>query len=198
MSELGQRSLCLESRAMESRSICVFAGARVPIEPLFIEAAKALGAAFATRGITLVYGGSASGMMGALADAALAHGGRVLGVIPDSMVEREWAHSGLSELHVVRDMHARKAKMNELSDAFVVLPGGIGTLEELFEMYTWAQLGFHNKPIALLDIASFYAPLLAMLDRMVEQRFLDSSARAALVSANSVDVLLSWLDSPVR
>jgi uncharacterized protein (TIGR00730 family) len=183
---------------MKARSICVFAGARTPNEPRFIEAAKALGAALATRGMTLVYGGGSRGMMGALADSALAHGGRVLGVIPDSMVVREWAHGGLSELHVTRDMHTRKAKMNELSDAFVVLPGGIGTLEELFEMYTWAQLGFHDKPIALLDVESFYAPLLAMLDRMVEQRFLDSSARAALVSANTVDVLLAWLDSPVR
>lgn len=182
---------------MQSRSICVFAGARDPLDLAFIEAARALGAALATRGVTLVYGGGARGMMGALADAALANGGRVLGVIPDSMVAREWAHGSLSELHVVRDMHARKAKMNELSDAFVVLPGGIGTLEELFEMYTWAQLGFHDKRIALLDVASYYAPLLAMLDRMVEQRFLDSASRAALVSANSVDDLLSWLDSPV-
>ena len=137
-------------------------------------------------------------MMGALADSALAHGGRVLGVIPDGMVAREWAHGGLSELHVVRDMHERKAKMNALCDAFVALPGGIGTLEELFEMYTWAQLGFHDKPIALLDVASYYAPLLAMLDRMVAQRFLDSAARNALTSTNSVDVLLAWLDSPVR
>jgi uncharacterized protein (TIGR00730 family) len=184
--------------AMQSRSLCVFAGAREPLDPTFMEAARSLGRALATRGITLVYGGGARGMMGALADAALQHGGRVLGVIPDSMVAREWAHGSLTELHVVRDMHARKAKMNELADAFAVLPGGIGTLEELFEMYTWAQLGFHDKPIALLDIASYYAPLLAMLDRMVEQRFFDSEGRAALASANSVDALLNWLDSPVR
>lgn len=183
---------------MQPRSICVFAGARDPLDLSLIDAARALGAALATRDHTLVYGGGARGMMGALADSALAHGGRVLGVIPESMVAREWAHGSLSELHVVRDMHARKAKMNELSDAFVVLPGGIGTLEELFEMYTWAQLGFHNKPIALLDIASYYAPLLTMLDHMVAQRFLDTAARAALSSANSVDALLGWLDSPVR
>jgi uncharacterized protein (TIGR00730 family) len=183
---------------MQSRSICVFAGAREPLEPLFMACARELGAALATRGITLVYGGGARGMMGAIADSALAHGGRVLGVIPDSMVAREWAHGGLSELHVVRDMHERKAKMNALCEAFVALPGGIGTLEELFEMYTWAQLGFHDKPIALLDIGSYYAPLLAMLDRMVEQQFLDSAARSALASANSVEVLLAWLDSPVR
>lgn len=175
----------------------MFAGARDPIEPSFIEAARAVGSALAERGMTLVYGGGSRGMMGALADSALARGGRVLGVIPDSMVVREWAHPGLSELYVTRDMHTRKAKMNELSDAFVVLPGGIGTLEELFEMYTWAQLGFHNKPIALLDVGAFYAPLLAMLDRMVEQRFLDGAARAGLASANSVEVLLDWLDSPV-
>lgn len=183
---------------MQPRSICVFAGARVPRDLSFIEAARSLGAALATRGMTVVYGGGASGMMGALADSALAHGGRVLGVIPDSMVAREWAHGSLTELHVVRDMHARKAKMNELSDAFVVLPGGIGTLEELFEIYTWSTLGFHDKRIALLDIASYYAPLLAMLDHMVEQRFFDSEGRATLASANSVEALMNWLDSSVR
>lgn len=183
---------------MTTRSLCVFAGAREPLEPALIEAARALGAALARRGITLVYGGGARGMMGALADSALAGGGRVLGVIPESMVAREWAHGGLTELHVVRDMHTRKAKMNELADAFVALPGGIGTLEELFEIYTWAQLGFHDKAIALLDVGGFYAPLIAMLDRMVEQRFLDPAARAALISANRVEALLDWLDSSFR
>jgi len=199
MSDLGQtaRERSNMLAFMKPRSVCVFAGARSPLDPTLLEAARTLGTGLAARGITLVYGGGARGVMGALADAALARGGRVLGVIPESMVAREWAHAGLTELHVVPDMHTRKAKMNALADAFVAMPGGIGTLEELFEIYTWSQLGFHDKPIALLDVASFYAPLLAMLDHMVAQQFLDRPARQALVAANSVDALLSWLDSSV-
>jgi uncharacterized protein (TIGR00730 family) len=179
---------------MSSRAVCVFAGARAPRSRELVTLAADLGAALAQDGTTIVYGGGSNGLMGALADAALASGGRVIGVIPESMVIREWAHRGLTELHVVPNMHARKAKMNELSDAFVALPGGIGTLEELFEVYTWAQLGFHAKPIALLDVAHYYEPLLAMLDRMVVEDLLTQPARACLHAASSIGALLTWLE----
>ena len=132
-------------------------------------------------------------MMGALADAALAAGGRVTGVIPRDLVEREIGHTGLDDLRVVGSMHERKALMAELSDAFVALPGGIGTLEELFEVYTWAQLGIHAKPIGLLDVAGFYAPLAGFLDHVVERGFLRAETRDALTVAGDLDTLLAAL-----
>lgn len=175
-------------------SVCVFAGARAGVSFELLQAATLIGEALAERHMTLVYGAGSHGMMGALANAALAKAGHVVGVIPDSMVIREWAHTGLSELHVVSDMHARKALMSAKSDAIVALPGGIGTLEELFEMYTWAQLGFHDKPVALLNVCGFYEPLLTMLDHMTDQGFLSASTRALLHSHTSVAALLEWLD----
>jgi len=132
-------------------------------------------------------------MMGALADAAQAAGGRVTGVIPRDLVEREIGHTGLDDLRVVGSMHERKALMAELSDAFVALPGGIGTLEELFEVYTWAQLGIHAKPIGLLDVAGFYAPLAGFLDHVVERGFLRPETRDALLLADDIDALLAAL-----
>jgi len=173
--------------------VCVFAGSSTGADPAYVRAAEQLGAALAHRGAGLVYGAGHSGLMGALADAALAAGGEVVGVIPHAMVEREWAHRGLSTLHVVSDMHERKALMSQLSDAFVALPGGIGTLEELTEVFTWAQLRFHHKRVALLDVADYYAPLLALLDRMVDQGFLHREARALLDHDHALGPLLDRL-----
>ena len=153
------------------QSVCVFCGASPGADPVYAAAASAFGALLARTGRRLVYGGGHVGLMGTVADAALAGGGTVVGVIPQSLVEREVAHSSLTELRVVGSMHERKALMAELSDGFVALPGGIGTLEELFEVWTWGQLGLHRKPYGLLNVARFYDPLLAFLDHLVTQRF---------------------------
>jgi len=153
------------------QSVCVFCGASPGADPVYAAAASAFGALLARTGRRLVYGGGHVGLMGTVADAALAGGGTVVGVIPRSLVEREVAHSSLTELRVVGSMHERKALMAELSDGFVALPGGIGTLEELFEVWTWGQLGLHRKPYGLLNVARFYDPLLAFLDHLVTQRF---------------------------
>lgn len=178
------------ARAMR---VCVFAGSSTGADPGYIRAAERVGSELARRGVGVVFGAGHVGLMGALADAALAHGAEVIGVIPLSMVEREWAHDGLTDLRVVGDMHERKALMAQLSDVFLALPGGIGTLEELFEVYTWAQLGFHHKPVGLLDVAGYYAPLVSMLDRMVEQRFLGREARGLLDHDASLEPLLDRL-----
>jgi uncharacterized protein (TIGR00730 family) len=178
---------------MSGKRLCVFAGSSAGRDPEHLRVAARLGAVLARRGVGLVFGAGHMGLMGALADAALAEGGEVIGVIPGSMVQREWAHRGLSELHVVADMHERKAMMNELSDAFVALPGGIGTLEELFEIYTWAQLSFHHKPVGLLNVGDYYGPLLEMLDRMVEQGFLGREARGLLACEPSIERVLERL-----
>jgi uncharacterized protein (TIGR00730 family) len=153
------------------RSVCVFCGASPGADPAYAAAASAFGALLARTGRRLVYGGGHVGLMGAVADAALAGGGTVVGVIPQSLVEREIAHSSLTELRVVPSMHERKALMAELSDGFVALPGGIGTLEELLEVWTWGQLGLHRKPYGLLNVGRFYDPFLAVLDHLVAQRF---------------------------
>ena len=163
------------------RRLCVFTGSSPGAHPDYADAARELGGALAAEGIGLVYGGASVGTMGAVADAALAAGGRVTGVIPRSLVDREIAHPGLTDLRVVADLHERKATMAELSDAFLALPGGAGTLEELFEVYTWAQLGLHTKPIALLDVDGYYQPLLRMLDHMTEQGFLRREYRDMLI-----------------
>jgi uncharacterized protein (TIGR00730 family) len=173
--------------------IAVFCGSSSGRDPSSLEHAAAFGRLLAARGVELVYGGARVGLMGALADAVLAQGGRAIGVIPGSLVAREVAHRGLSELHVVASMHERKALMAELSDAFVALPGGIGTLEELFEVWTWNQLGLHNKPCALLDINGFYSGLSTFLDHLVEQGFLKPAQRAALLQASDAEALLRAL-----
>jgi uncharacterized protein (TIGR00730 family) len=170
--------------------LCIFAGSSAGRDPAHARAAHQLAGLLARRGIGLVFGAGRVGLMGALADGVLAGGGEAIGVIPQSMVGREWAHEGLSALHVVADMHERKAKMNQLSDAFVAIPGGIGTLEELFEVYTWAQLSFHHKPVGLLDAGGYYAPLIEMLDRMVEQGFLGREARRLLIVEREPEALL--------
>jgi uncharacterized protein (TIGR00730 family) len=175
------------------RRICVFAGARAGDDPIYARAAAELGAALARRGLGLVFGAGHVGLMGALSDAALAHGGEVIGVIPGALIAREHADERPIDLRVVTDMHERKALMNQLCDAFLALPGGIGTLEELFEVYTWAQLGFHRKPVALLDVGGYYAPLLEMLEHMVARGFLDHASRALLDSDTRIDALLDRL-----
>jgi len=153
-------------------AICVYCGSAPGARPVFADAARALGRALAQANIALVYGGGRVGLMGLIADEVLAHGGRALGVIPELLRNREVGHTGLTELHVVPDMHARKKKMADLADAFIAMPGGIGTFEELFEIYTWAKLGYHEKPIALLDVDGYYDPLLAMLRRTVDEGFM--------------------------
>lgn len=153
------------------RSVCVFCGSRPGARPEYREAATRLGTALARRDLTLVYGGASVGVMGAVADAVLAAGGRVVGVIPHFLESKEITHPGLTELHAVDSMHTRKALMAERSDAFVALPGGFGTLDELFEITTWAQLGLHRKPMGLLDVGGFFQPLLAMVRRMADEGF---------------------------
>lgn len=172
---------------------CVLAGSSTGHDAKFAEIAACLGGALAKGGIGLVYGGASVGLMGVVADAAQSHGGEVIGVIPRSLVEKEVAHSGLPDLRMVKSMHERKALMGELSDGFIALPGGIGTLEELFEVWTWAQLGHHDKPCALLNVGGFYDGLTSFLDHVVEAAFLKPVHRDMLVVADDVDALLSAL-----
>jgi uncharacterized protein (TIGR00730 family) len=163
------------------RSICVFCGSNFGARESYERAAVDLGRTLAARGLRVVYGGAKVGLMGALADAALAAGGEVVGVIPGALVEREIAHAGLTELHPVGSMHERKAKMADLSDGFVALPGGAGTLEELFEIWTWAQLGHHRKPVGILNVDGFFDLLLSFLDRQRDERFMRAEHRAMLM-----------------
>jgi uncharacterized protein (TIGR00730 family) len=151
------------------KRICVFAGSSAGVRPEYLRAAADLGTVLAARGIELVYGGARVGMMGAVAGAVLAGGGRVTGVIPQALVEKEVAHDGLTELRVVTSMHQRKALMADLSDAFIALPGGWGTLDEMFEILTWAQLGLHRKPCGLLNVSGYFDRLLAFLDALQSQ-----------------------------
>jgi uncharacterized protein (TIGR00730 family) len=173
--------------------ICVFCGSSPGVRPSYARAARDLGGLLARRGIGLVYGGGSEGLMGAVADAALAAGGEVIGVIPRSLVDRELAHARLTQLHVVRSMHERKALMAELSDAFVTLPGGFGTLDETCEMLTWTQLGIQSKPCGILDVEGYFAPLFAFLDSAVEEGFLRPENRALVVEDTEPERLLSRL-----
>jgi uncharacterized protein (TIGR00730 family) len=170
--------------------VCVFCGSSVGRAVAHHAAAAALGEAIASRGLTLVYGGARVGLMGAVADAALAAGGRVIGVIPASMVDREIAHTGLSDLRIVQTMHERKAEMERLSDAFVTLPGAMGTLDETCEMLTWGQLGLHAKPCGLLNVDGYYDPFLALLDRAVTDGLLRPQHRAMVLVDTTADALL--------
>jgi uncharacterized protein (TIGR00730 family) len=176
-------------------SICVFCGSNAGANPAYLETAEAVGRGLAQRGVRVVYGGATVGMMGTLADAARGAGGEIVGVIPQSIFDREIGHTGLDDLRVVGSMHERKALMAELSDAFIALPGGIGTLEELFEVYTWAQLGIHAKPIGLLDVAGYFQPLVAFLDHAVQERFLRPEMRALLAVRDGLDDLLAALEA---
>ena len=176
--------------------VCVFCGSSPGNRPVYLGTARQVGRVLAERGIGLVYGGAHVGTMGALADAALRAGGSVTGVIPQSLVDWEVAHQGLTELHVVADLHERKAMMARLSDVFVALPGGAGTLEELFEIWTWAQLGLHDKPVGLVDVDGFFQPLLGFLDHAVAEGFVKPVFRDLLIVEPDVDrVLDRCLDS---
>jgi uncharacterized protein (TIGR00730 family) len=175
------------------RSLCVFCGSRSGTEAAYDEAARALGRALAADGIRLVYGGGRVGLMGVVADAALGAGGEVVGVIPRALLEREIAHSGLTDLRVVGSMHERKALMSEFSEGFIALPGGTGTLEEFFEVLTWAQLGEHRKPCGLLNAGRYYDPLLAVFDHMVQQGFLSEEHRAMVLVETEPEALLEAL-----
>jgi len=174
-------------------SLCVFCGSQPGASPAYAEAATRVGRALAGRGWTMVYGGGRVGLMGILADAALAAGGKVIGVIPAALAQREVAHQRVTGLEVVGSMHERKARMAELADGFLALPGGIGTLEEWFEAWTWSQLGIHPKPCGLLNVAGYYDPLLAFLDSMTDERFLSSGHRAMAIVDDEVEPLLDRL-----
>jgi len=165
---------------------------------VYAEAARAFGAAAATRGLGLVYGGGRVGLMGAVADAALAAGGEVTGVIPQELVDRELAHGGLTALHVVESLHERKATMAELADAFVALPGGFGTLDELMEQLTWSQLGLHTKPVGLLDVEEYWRPLIALARHATEEGFVRESDLGAIAVATDPDGLLDRLGRLAR
>ena len=156
-------------------SLCIYCGSRPGAHPAFAQIARAVGGWIGLHGGQLVYGGGHNGLMGLVADATLAAGGRVVGVIPRALVEREWAHKACSELHVVDTMHERKRLMAERADAFLALPGGIGTFEEFFEVWTWRQLGYHDKPVGLLNVDGYYDGLLGFLRHSVEQQFMGSA-----------------------
>jgi len=180
---------------VKPNAVCVFCGSSSPDDPRYADAARSLGTVLAGGGIELVYGGGQVGLMGVLADAALAAGGRVTGVIPAGLFSKEVGHTGLTELHEVATMHERKQLMYDLADAFVALPGGLGTLDELAEVVTWAQLGLHRKPVALLDVDGFWDPLVAQLDRMVDVGLLKPANRALVLRAGTPDGALAVLAS---
>ena len=175
------------------KAVCVYCGSNAGSRPSYAARAAALGTRLAQEKLALVYGGGNVGLMGIVADAALAAGGEVVGVIPAQLVDWEVAHRGLSRLEVVANMHERKARMFDLSDAFVALPGGFGTLDEMFEMLTWRQLGLGDKPCAFLDVDGFYAPLVAMMDRMVAERFLHADQRNDLWHGEDIDAMIGWM-----
>jgi len=173
--------------------VCVFCGASSGLRAAYAEAARSFGVTLARRGLGLVYGGGRVGLMGALADGALGAGGEAIGVIPQALVDRELAHSGLTALHVVASLHERKALMAELADAFVALPGGFGTLDELMEQLTWTQLGLHAKPVGLLDVEGYWQPLIALSRHATEEGFVRESDLAAIAVAEDGDALLDRL-----
>lgn len=178
--------------------VCVFCGASSGRSPAYAEAARAFGAAIAARGLGVVYGGGRVGLMGALADGALAAGGEVIGVIPRELVERELAHGGLSKLHVVDSLHERKGLMAELADGFAALPGGFGTLDELFEQLTWSQLGLHRKPVGLLDVEGYFAPLVSLARHASVEGFVREVDLASIAVAADPVGLLDRLERLAR
>jgi uncharacterized protein (TIGR00730 family) len=192
------------------KSICVYCGSNLGARSSYLQAAQKLGIEMAKRGITLVYGGGNVGLMGAIADSVLTAGGKVIGVIPQALVEKEIAHTQLSDLRIVGSMHERKSLMAELADAFIALPGGLGTLEEFCEVATWTQLGFHRKACGLLNIEGFYDGLLAFVDRAVEEKFIRSEHRAIIISGENpvelidkltpveIPIIPKWIDRDQR
>lgn len=175
------------------RRVCVYSGSSDSVGAVYLQAARAMGEALADHGMTVVFGGGRTGMMGALADAALARGGLVIGVTPREFNTEVLAHAGLTEMQVVETMHERKARMAQMADAFVALPGGFGTLEELFEILTWAQLGHHRHPVGLLNVAGYYDPLLVMIERAAAEGFLYGEHRQLLITALEPDDLIDRL-----
>jgi uncharacterized protein (TIGR00730 family) len=188
--------------ALRMKRVCVFCGSSAGRNPRYLEAAKRVGVTLARRGIGLVFGGGSIGLMGAVADAALEAGGEVVGVIPKALQLRELAHARLTTLHVVASMHERKAKMADLADAFVALPGGMGTLEELSEILTWAQLGLHARPCGLLDVEGYYRPLIAFFDHAAAEGFLRPEHRRLVLVADDAEALLdqfeAWKPPPIE
>jgi hypothetical protein len=178
--------------------VCVFCGASSGRLPAYAEAARAFGVAAAARGTGIVYGGGRVGLMGAVADGALSAGGEVIGVIPQELVDRELAHEGLTNLHVVGSLHERKALMAELADGFVALPGGFGTLDELLEQLTWSQLGLHDKPVGLLDVEEYWLPLIALARHATAEGFVRDSDLAAIAVATDAPGLLDRLERLTR
>lgn len=177
--------------------VCLFAGSKLGLRPEYRTAAEALGRTLADRHIGLVYGGAKVGLMGAVADAVLARGGSVVGVIPEALVAREVAHTALDDLRIVPTMHTRKALMADMADAFVALPGGWGTLDELFEILTWAQLGLHRKPVGLLNVRGYFDPLLLLLGHTMDEGFVSREARQFLTVASTAGELLDQLNEHV-
>ncbi|GAB3630609.1 LOG family protein YvdD [Pandoraea terrae] len=175
------------------RSLCVYCGAASGVRPAYADGARVLGQRMAERGIRLVYGGGKVGLMGVIADAVMAHGGEAIGIIPEALMQREVGHRGLTELHVVRNMHERKQMMADLSEGFIAMPGGIGTCEELFEVFTWLQIGYHAKPIGLLNVEQYYDPLLGFLRHMVQEQFLKAPQVDQLVVETAPEAILDTL-----
>lgn len=175
------------------KRVCVFTGSNPGAREEYAKAAQQLGRELASRGLGLVYGGGRVGLMGILADAVLASGGNAIGVIPEALAAKEVAHAGLTELRIVNSMHERKATMSDLSDAFVALPGGLGTLDEFFEVLTWAQLGLHRKPVGILNVGGYFGALFAFLDHAVQERFVKPEHRAMIMAAESPQDLLERL-----
>ena len=172
------------------KRLAVYCGSASPADPVYIESARAVGRSFAERGIGLVYGGGRLGLMGAVADAALEAGGEVIGIIPQALVDADVAHRGLTELHVCRTMHERKQAFTDLSDGFVTLPGGTGTMDELWEALSWAQLGYHAKPVGVLNVAGFYDGLVAFAAKMGEVGFIRPQHQGLMIVDTSLDGLL--------
>ncbi|SAK54885.1 LOG family protein [Caballeronia catudaia] len=175
------------------KAVCVYCGSATGARPVYAEAAKAFGRALVENNLALVYGGGRVGLMGLIADEVLAAGGRAVGVIPELLVAKEVGHTDLTELHVVPDMHERKKMMADLSDAFVAMPGGVGTFEEFFEVYTWAQLGYHQKPVGLLDVNGYFDPLMAMLRHTVEEGFMRAPLLDMIQVAAEPDAMIARL-----
>ncbi|UZW54412.1 TIGR00730 family Rossman fold protein [Sphingobium sp. JS3065] len=172
------------------KRLAVYCGSATPADPAYVESARHVGRTLAQRGIGVVYGGGRLGLMGAVADAALEAGGEVIGIIPEALVGAEVAHRGCTELHVVQTMHQRKQLFTDLSDGFVTLPGGVGTMDELWEAISWAQLGYHQKPVGLLNVAGFYDQLIAFNQHMVEAGFIRAQHANILIHANAIEALL--------
>lgn len=177
----------------EIKSVCVYCGSQDGRDPVYVEGAQAMGDALADHGIRLVYGGGGIGMMGQIADRVLRRGGQVVGVIPKALMRAEVAHAGLTEMHVTIDMHERKAMMADLADAFITMPGGLGTLEELFETWTWAQLGYHDKPLGLLNVNGYFDGLLQFLDQTVLHGYVREQHRGTLIVDREPHALLAKL-----